>query len=283
MARPIRLQFPGAIYHISARGNRGEDIFIDDSDRTLFLKLLADNAKRLNWLCHAYCLMDNHYHLLLETPEGILSGGMRHLNSVYAGRFNRRYGQAGHVFQGRFTARLIDGTGDLLSTARYICRNPVEAKVVDDAADWRWSSYRATVGKERAPEFLTTDLVLNCLSTRHSLAREFFSRLVHTDLGKNCERMPDFIRQMSTDPTLSNRLRPIIDMRQSSGSVQRKQRILSRPPLENLFMGLDAGQREQRDAVIRDAFRHYGYRQTEIGRFLNLDRSTISRIVNKTD
>ncbi len=102
MARPIRIEFPGAIYHIYARGNRQEHIFLDDKDRILFLKLLADNAKRLNWLCHAYCLMGNHYHLLLETPAGILSSGIQIINSVYAKRFNRKYGQVGHLFQGRY-------------------------------------------------------------------------------------------------------------------------------------------------------------------------------------
>ncbi len=124
MARPLRLEFAGALYHVTSRGNRREDIFEDDADREAFLTTLGEACDTYNWLCHAYCLMDNHYHLLIETPDGNLSKGMRQLNGVYTQRFNRTHGRAGHVFQGRYKAILVDKNSYLLEVARYIVLNP---------------------------------------------------------------------------------------------------------------------------------------------------------------
>ena len=107
MARPLRLEFAGALYHVTSRGNRCENIYLDDSDRERFLTLLAEVCERFNWLIHAYCLMTNHYHLVIETPDGNLSKGMRQLNGVYTQGLNRRHGRVGHVFQGRFKAILV--------------------------------------------------------------------------------------------------------------------------------------------------------------------------------
>jgi len=107
MARPLRIQYPGGIYHITARGNDRRPIFDDDDDCASFLIVLAAAVARYRVLCHAFCLMENHYHLLLQTPEGNLSAGMRHVNGVYAQRFNRRHGQCGHLLQGRFSAQLV--------------------------------------------------------------------------------------------------------------------------------------------------------------------------------
>lgn len=281
MARPIRLQFPGAIYHIFARGNRQERIFLDDDDRSNFLKLLANVTQRFNWLCHAYCLMGNHYHLLIETPEGILDRGMQYLNSVYAQRFNRKHNKVGHLLQGRYTAKLVDGNLHFLLTARYVNRNPVDAQMVEDAARWKWSSYRATVGKEKTPDFLTVDQVLSCMSLDQKNAQEFFQYFVHADIGKNGEGMIDLILSENNKTRLEILLRPILDMKQSVAPVQRKQRILARPTLEELFSDVDTLEKKKRNSMIVDAFRFHGYTQSEIGRFLNLNRSTISKIICK--
>ena len=108
MARPLRLEFPGALYHVTARGNARQAIVLDDRDRALFLLCLGDTIARFGWICHAYCLMDNHYHLLIETPEGHVSRGMRQLNGVFTQRINRRHGRVGHLFQGRFKAILVE-------------------------------------------------------------------------------------------------------------------------------------------------------------------------------
>ena len=143
MARPLRLEFAGAIYHLTARGNRREDIFEDNVDREVFLSVLEKVCDTYNWVCHAYCLMSNHYHLLIETPDGNLSKGMRQLNGVYTQAHNRKHGRSGHVFQGRYKAIVVEKEAYLLELCRYIVLNPVRAGMVRSAKDWPWSSYRA--------------------------------------------------------------------------------------------------------------------------------------------
>lgn len=130
MARPLRAEYPGAIYHITSRGNARQPIFEDDEDRKAFQVLLESLVSRYNWLCHAYCLMDNHYHLLVETPDGNLSEGMRQLNGIYTQSFNGRHGRVGHVFQGRFKAILVGRENYLLELCRYVVLNPIRAGIV---------------------------------------------------------------------------------------------------------------------------------------------------------
>ena len=160
MARPLRLEFPGAIYHVTARGNARNAIFLDDEGRALFLGCLGEVVARLGWRCHAYCLMDNHYHLLIETPEGNLSRGMRQLNGVYTQCFNRRHGRVGHVFQGRFKAIVVDRDSYLLELCRYVALNPIRAAMVAQIEHYAWSSYPATMGLAECPAWLETDWVL---------------------------------------------------------------------------------------------------------------------------
>ena len=157
MARPLRIEYPGAVYHITNRGNDKKSAFKDDQDRETFLKILAHVNKRYHWLCHAYCLMDNHYHLMIETPDGNLALGMRQLNGVYTQARNKRYNKTGHLFQGRYKAVLIQKDTHLLEVCRYVVLNPVRARMVEKPEDWRWSSCRATVGREAAHPCLTRD------------------------------------------------------------------------------------------------------------------------------
>lgn len=165
MARPLRLEFPGAIYHVTARGNAQNDTFLDDEDRQLFLACLGEIVTRLNWLCHAYCLMDNHYHLLIETPEGNLSRGMRQLNGVYTQRFNRRHKRVGHLFQGRFKAIVVERDSYLLELCRYVVLNPVRARMVKHIEHYPWSSYPATMGLVPKAAWLSTDWLLSHLAS----------------------------------------------------------------------------------------------------------------------
>ncbi len=146
MARPLRLEFPEALYHLTARGNARQEIFLDDQDRRAFLGLLGREVEQQRWRCHAYCLMDNHYHLLVETPEGRLAGGMRRLNGVYTQGFNRRHERVGHLFQGRYRSIVVDQESYLLELSRYVVLNPVRAGMVKRVEEWAWSSYRATAG-----------------------------------------------------------------------------------------------------------------------------------------
>jgi REP-associated tyrosine transposase len=170
MARPLRVCPPGAVVHVIARGNERGVIVRDDHDRQAFLSIFAHTVDRSDWLCHTYCLMDNHYHLLLEVPLGNLSLGMRHLNGVYAQRFNRRYERSGHLFQARYRSILVEKNAYLLSVCRYIDLNPVRAGIVQKPEDYQWSSYRAMAGLDRAPAFLTTEWVLSQFATSRRLA-----------------------------------------------------------------------------------------------------------------
>lgn len=129
MARPLRIEFPGAVYHVTSRGHAKQVIFLDVRDYADFLEVLCFVVKRFNWILHAYCLMSNHYHLLIETPDGNLSRGMRQLNGIYTQQFNRRHSRVGHVLQGRYKAILVDKENYLLELCRYIVLNPVRAGI----------------------------------------------------------------------------------------------------------------------------------------------------------
>ena len=136
MSRPLRLELAGGIYHVTSRGNRQEDIYVDDADRLQWLTLFGQVCKRYHWRCHAYCLMSNHYHIVVETIEGNLSKGMRQLNGVYTQYFNRTHQRFGHVFQGRYTGILVDKDSYLLELSRYVVLNPVRANMISDVGQW---------------------------------------------------------------------------------------------------------------------------------------------------
>ncbi len=160
MARPPRPQIAGGIYHVTARGNRKQQIFLDRADGDYFLGVFADVVAGLGWLCDAYCLMPNHYHLLVSTPAADLSIGMHRLNSLYAQRVNRRHDQTGHLFQGRFHSALVERQEHLLELSRYLVLNPVRAGLCEHPGEWRWSSYRAYLGSAARPTFLRVSWLL---------------------------------------------------------------------------------------------------------------------------
>jgi REP element-mobilizing transposase RayT len=178
MSRPIRIEFSAALYHVTARGDRREVIFDDDQDRQNFLQILAEVIKQFNWLCYAWCLMDNHYHLLIQTPDGNLSKGMRQLNGVYTQKSNRRHHRVGHLFQGRYKAILVDSDAYLLELSRYVVLNPVRAGIVKKVEAWIWSSYRTSVGLESPASWLSVDGVLSQFSKRRSLAQQRYAQFV---------------------------------------------------------------------------------------------------------
>lgn len=145
MARPLRPEYPGGVYHITSRGNARENIFVDNADRERCLSVLGDAVAKYNRLCHAYCLMDNHYHALIETPDPTLCMGMRQLNGVYTQAFNRRHRRVGHVFQERYKSILVEKEAHLLELCRYVALNPVRAGLVNDPGKWQWSSAKTSL------------------------------------------------------------------------------------------------------------------------------------------
>jgi len=143
MSRPLRIEYPGALYHVTSRGNVRDSIYLSDQDRERFLQMWQEEVEHQGWVCYAYCMMDNHYHLLFETPEGDLSRGMQRLNGRYTQYFNHAHHRVGHLFQGRYKAILVEKEAHLLELCRYVVLNPVRARMVNAAGDWPWSSYRA--------------------------------------------------------------------------------------------------------------------------------------------
>lgn len=183
MARPLRIELAGGLYHVTSRGDRREDIYFDDADRHAWLELLAHVCQRFNWTCHAWCQMSNHYHLVVETVEANLSQGMRQLNGVYTQHVNRRHGRVGHVFQGRYKAILVEKEGYLLELARYVVLNPVRAGMVADAALWPWSSYSAMVGRAEPPKWLNTAWLLGQFGRTRGEAVARYTDFVRAGVG----------------------------------------------------------------------------------------------------
>src|SRR3989338_3441126 len=164
MARPLRIEYPGAFYHVISRGNEGKAIFKGESDYELFLKTLQDSSSRFDILVHAYCLMPNHLHLLVQTKDSNLSQFMKRLLGVYTIRFNRRHKRCGHLFQGRYKAYLIDQDSYFLQLSRYIHLNPVKAKLSANPEDYRWSSMPFFL-KQNAPSFLYREFTLKSFNS----------------------------------------------------------------------------------------------------------------------
>jgi putative transposase len=188
MARPLRLEHHGAIWHIHNRGVARGDIFRDDDDRLTFLATLAEAVRRFRWVIHQYALMTNHFHILLETPEPTLSRGMKWLAGKYAQRFNRRHDRVGPLFQGRFKSHLVEKETYLLELMRYIALNPVRAGLVERAEDYRWSSHRATAGYEPMPPWVASEWTMAQFGPDRQAQQREYQRFV--DAGIGIERAP---------------------------------------------------------------------------------------------
>jgi len=184
MARAPRVVIAGDIYHVTSRGNRRQAIFTCDADHERFLELLGDVVTRHGWRCHAYCLLTNHYHVLVETPKADLSAGMHRLNGSYAQWFNLVHGLDGHLFQRRFHSVLVQSAHHLFELSRYIALNPVRANACLAPLDWRWSSYSAVAGYEPAPQFLVTDAIVGQFGPTLERARAAWRGYVEEGLAR---------------------------------------------------------------------------------------------------
>jgi putative transposase len=184
MSRPLRLEFAGALYHITSRGNARNLIYLQDDDFELFLQILANVCERYNWVVHAYCLMNNHYHLLVETPDANLSQGMRQLNGVFTQSMNRKHHRVGHLFQGRYKAILVDKDAYLLELCRYIVLNPVRANMVNSPEEWPWSSWHCMLGNAESPVWLSTDTLLVQFAKNRQDAIQSYIDFVKSVIGK---------------------------------------------------------------------------------------------------
>ncbi|MBI2999681.1 MAG: transposase [Deltaproteobacteria bacterium] len=281
MARPLRIEFPGAIYHVTSRGNARLAIYKDDQDRQCFLTTLAEVIDRYHWLLHAYCLMNNHYHLLVETPDGNLSKAMRQLNGVYTQRFNRRHGRVGHIFQGRFKAILIERDSHLLELCRYVVLNPVRTGTVRSAENYRWSSYRGTVGLGKPESFLTVDWVLGQFGTKRFQARERYRQFVREGIEASSPWDKLHGGAILGSEAFLKRMGLFLEGKMGLREIPRAERFAHRPPLSKIVSPGQLKSKEARDRAIREAHVSYGYSLVEIARELGLHYTTISKVVNR--
>jgi REP element-mobilizing transposase RayT len=281
MARPLRIEFPGAVYHVTSRGNARQAIFKEDEDRAGFLDALSTVVERFQWSCHAYCLMENHYHLLTETHNANLSKGMRELNGIYTQRFNQRHKRVGHVFQGRYKAVIVEKDHHLLSLCRYVVANPVRGGLVKRPEHWRWSSYRATIGLAKRRSFLTIDWVLSQFGGKRRVAIGKYRRFVREGIDKESPWASLKGQIFLGTEEFIQGLIGLLDKKGSIKEVPKAQRYVARPPLREIFTGKKGKEGIDEDSVIYDAHVRYGYTMKEIADHLGLHYATISRSIRR--
>ena len=280
MARQLRIQFPGALYHITHRGNERKSIFSGNTDKETFLDILSFVIDRFDWRCHAYVLMPNHYHLLIETPKANLSRGMMQLNSIYTQRFNRTHNRVGHLFQGRFKSILVEKEQYLLELSRYIVLNPVRARLVTHPGEWEWCSYNATIGKITKPDFLTVEWILSqfgnnkrkaILSYIEYVNNGYAVEFPHEELVGEAilgtEKFLDKVNFHLNEEGIQN-----------IKEIPRTQRYSPRTQLDEIFQkGMRAG--KSRDQLIFTVYKDYDFTMSEIADYLEVHYATVSRAI----
>lgn len=281
MARPQRLEFPGAIYHVTSRGNEQQNIFATDQDREFFLTTLSKVARRFHWICHAYCLMDNHYHLLIETLEGKLSIGMRQLNGIYTQNFNLRHSQDGPVLHGRFKAILVERDTYLLEMCRYVVLNPIRTRTVRHPEKYPWSSYRTTAGLMDAPDLVSTKWILLRFGKQKKRAEQQYREFVMAGIGQPSPWIHLRRQILLGDDSFVANMEVLLSEAGEIREFQLQQRRSSRPTLDRLFAKVD--NKLQRNDAIRTAHIKYLYSLNEIGRFVGLHFATVSKIANTAE
>ena len=279
MTRPLRIEFNGAIYHITSRGNARQAIFLTEEDFTDFLNISGSVIKRCNFLLHAYCLMNNHYHLLIETPEGNLSKGMRQLNGLYAQRFNQKHQRVGHLMQGRYKAILVDKDNYLLELCRYIVLNPVRAGIVKDPKDYRWSSYQATTGDTKIPS-LFTDWILSQFGKEKEKASRQYQAFVLSGI-KAASPLNEVKGQLFLGKeSFTDQIEHLLQGKEKLKEIPIKQRYITRPPLNKVLKYQDKNSRNQ---VIHKAHMQYAYTLKDIAEYLGIHYTAASRAVKRIE
>jgi REP element-mobilizing transposase RayT len=289
MSRPLRIEFPGAVYHVTSRGDRREAIYHDDVDRTTQLEIIGQAMDRFDAQVLAYCLMGNHYHLVLHTRSANLSRLMRHVNGVYTQAYNRRHGLVGHLLQGRFKAILVDRAAYLMALCRYVERNPVAAKMVRQAGDWPWSSYRAHVGQVAAPRWLDSDGLHGYLLGRpaaHARDRARACQRYAALVAQSDPRDADFWNEalhgqiFLGDEAFAQRMQALA---QPQRAAAREAPRAQRRPQPAAWQALLARAGGDRNCALVAGYREGGMTMTALAAHAALSVSMVSRVVARAE
>lgn len=274
MSRPLRLEFPNALYHVVARGNHRYPIYRNEADRRMWLAILRDSCTRNNAVIYAYCQMTNHYHLLIETREANLQRVMHHLNGCYSQAHNRRHESVGHLFQGRYKAILVQRDAYLLELARYIVLNPVRAGIVAAPQDWPWSSYHWMFRKVGNAQWLDIESVLSYFSGADGKASANYAAFVMAGIG--------------CDSPLDEAAHPVIlgdqgFIAQHCGGVPQRSREFMRAQRRHAVPTLAEFQSRyaSRDEAIARAHETTVYTISDIGRHFGVSGRTVHRAVKR--
>jgi putative transposase len=278
MSRPVRIEFPGAVYHVTSKGRDGQVVFSDQDDRGVFLNVIDNVVERFGWLLHSYALMDDHYQLVVEVPGANLSKGMRQLNGVYTQHVNRRHGQEGPIFQGRFKSVLIEKKNYLLSVCRYVVTNPARQPDPENYASYRWSSYRALSGQVKGPSYLHKADVLGHFGKREKDSQRKYREYIKqgVDLESPLEQRTNQV--LLGSPRFLNEMQPILQGERLSKRGPKAAK--RRRSLNAIFKKVDNKTRMERNDLIRRAHLGFGYTLMEIGEHLGLHYTTVSKVIN---
>lgn len=278
MSRPLRLELAGGFYHVTSRGDRQEDIYFSDLDREKWLAIFGQVCKRFNWRCHCFCLMSNHYHVVVETIEGNLSKGMRQLNGVYTQYFNQAHQRTGHVFQGRYKGILVEKDSYLMELSRYVVLNPVRAGMVNNVKDWPWSSYPSITGEKDIPEWLEVNWLLGQFGKQRNRAIAKYKDFVRQGVG-----LPSLWRALSRQIYLGGegfveRMQKELDENADLSEIPRVQR---RPPTKPLVYYVGRYKDKKRGMV--EAYHTGEYTMKAIAEQFEVHYSTVSRAIKNSE
>ncbi len=284
MARQVRYEYAGGVYYIKARGVGHEPIFRDAIDRNRFLEILVETVFRFKWLCHSYCLLEDHYHLILETPQGNLSKGMRQINGLYTQSFNRKYRRQGPLFGERFKSIIIEKARYLLPLHRHMMLNPVRVNLTRDPERWPWSSYLPNIIRGYRPAFLITQWILSYFSGKdESFSLEKYQRYIfNEEEGKFSWRDLRDRVFLGSDTFIERVKKRILVQKDKKRDMNYNLTREDNSPLEEII-GNKRLTRKERDVRIYDAYIHHGYTLNEIAAYLGVHFATVSRAVRRME
>lgn len=298
MGRPLRIEYPGALYHITSRGNERKKIFLDDGDRTQFLDILADYHRRYDICIHSFALMENHYHLILETPQGNLLKVMHGINGRYTGYFNRKCRRTGHLFQGRYKGILVDKDAYLLQLSRYVHLNPAKAGIVEKPEHYLWSSYRGFIGKGKRYEWVEYSWILEQFGTDEQKASRDYK--IFVDAGLKDEQGNPFItlhgRVILGDETFLEKTKKLLVGKRISREVVERKKLRMAPLPDKIITAVadTCGVKEEivtasggknnkaKKIAMYLVYQYSGLENTEIGKlFGSIHYSAVSKAVTR--